>query len=422
MVRTPFGPYDLYVRTLIDLMEETLGRSLDADFVADTASLTVADLENLREAYTDYAATFVGPTHDGGEFWPLSYELMKTSWLRDPSLADDITRSALSQLLYAHGALVLDELGALLARTLAPKYSTSRGPRWTYRSTDKDELANYFEALAYLRPLIDAHLVVFVPRPYVGYGPIMPYPDDFFDIREVGGDNRHRAVDAAFDATKSLWGSEYPLGLWAIYDKLARLGGGLQGDLNLETRDERSAFDWLTARHGWVSAKRADAESLVLVERLTCPHVENLQPSDVLALRGSDVWPEFRVVLKRGLAGLRDSSDPASRVDGLLSLREELEVLKARALRAAKRSAFLTERVSARKDLAIGAVVAGAAAPVLGPAAAVQLLSLASARAGIGLLWSWLAGQRDDDSEGVARCFGVLSSALGRGAETRRAG
>ena len=79
-------------------------------------------------------------------------------------MATAVTDRALSQLLYADGMFVHDPLGYLLARALNPKYVGGDSPRWHYRSDDPAEVSNYFEALAYLRPLIDAGMIILVPR------------------------------------------------------------------------------------------------------------------------------------------------------------------------------------------------------------------------------------------------------------------
>jgi hypothetical protein len=410
---------------IVDIVERSLGRALDADLIADVRHLTVGDLETVKAEYDKHAAEFEPRQPAEGEFWPFSRRLIQNYHERDPVVAEAATQRVIGQLLFAHGAFATDELGYLLTQTLNPKHVGSPRVRWLYRSDDPQLLANYFEALAYLRPLLDSGLLILVPRA------VAPHPLSE-DLVFLEGDEHH--VEAWLCAAEMCRGHEArrvheeavqsggPVPVpdtreqmlaWAfdsLFKKLDALARGFPGHLNLESEDERAAFDWLVRQTLPAATRQRRGEALTAVEMLALPGVPGLQPQDVVALHQSEVWHDYRLALQHALeriAAARVSSQREARA----LLREELHSVERSATKTTRRSKFLEERKQLRRDLLIGAVVAGGAAPLIGAAAALGGLGIASARSAGVLLWSWLGTRNDDSDLAVAQCFGAFREA-----------
>jgi hypothetical protein len=421
--------------SVIDVVEESLGEALDASFIADLDRLTVDDLEALKLDYDTFARDQATPAPAPGEFWPVNHRLIPVrSSERSQQHADVATQRAMSQLLYAHGAVVPDQLGSLLTDAVNPRSSGSKRPEWEAGDFMRMELANYLEVLAFLRPLVDARLLILRPRAVraLGFtllgGHFCTDADAFFDESglsaiefELGQDIRLIYEEERDEALKEKGYSSGPsLGKFDperqgemttafefLFRKFVDSVEGSPGHLNLETSQEREAFTWLVEQNRCSSDTHPEAENLSIADGLIVPSLSALQPTDVVALHQSDAWLEYRLALRRGLDRV-SKLDDLSREEALALVREEMQLIEQSVARTSKQSRFVETRANAGRDLVIGTVVAAGAMPVIGLSGAAVGLAMGSARTAGGLLWSWMRSGDRGDEDAVARCFGAL--------------
>jgi hypothetical protein len=423
-------------RSVIDVVEESLGEALDANFIADLDRLTVDDLEALKLDYDTFARDQVTPAPATGEFWPVSHRLIPMGGLeRSQQHADIATQRALSQLLYAHGAVVPDRLGSLLTDAVNPRSSGSKRPQWEASDLTKMDLANYLEVLAFLRPLVDAGLLILRPRAVRGLG-FLPGRGYFYtdedgqfdesdlsaiefelgrDVRVIYEEERDRALrEKGHFSSGSVLGEFDPDRRWAmttafeyLFRKFTDFAKGSPGHLNLETHQEREAFTWLVEQNRGSPGAHPETENLSIADGLLVPNLSALQPTDVVALHQSDAWLEYRLALRRGL-DRASKLDDLSREEALAVVREEMQLIEQSVARTSKQSRFVEARANAGKDLVIGTVVAAGAMPAIGLSGAAVGLAMGSARTASGLLWAWLRSGDRGDEDAVARCFGAL--------------
>ncbi|HEY5053190.1 MAG TPA: hypothetical protein VII45_07240 [Solirubrobacterales bacterium] len=407
-----------------------MGEALDADFISHLDRLTVDDLERLKADYGAFADDCAALQPAAGEFWPVNHRLIpKEALERSQKFADTAAQRAMSQLLYAHGAVVPDRLGLLLTLAVNPEHSWSKKPQWETRGAA--DLGNYLEALAFLRPLVDAGLLMLQPRTVRAIG-FFPSKDIFFtdthrkfgepDLSaiefELGRDARRKFEEAIKAGGLFTYGSVLgpydPSKLWETTDafeflfrKFTDLAKGFPGHLNLESRQEREVFAWLVERERPTSPVHPETENLSIADSLTAPALSDLQPADVVAMHQSDAWSEYRLALRRGLDRV-SGLDDLSREEALAVVREEMRVIEQSATRTNRRSRFVEARANAGRDLVIGAVVAAGAAPIIGPSSAAVGLTMGTARTASALLWSWFRSGDEEDERAIARCFGAL--------------
>lgn len=423
-------------RSVIDVIEESLGEALDADLIAGLDRLTVDDLEALKFDYDTFAGDRATLTPTAGEFWPVSHRLIPMPGLeRSQQDADTAAQRAMSQLLYAHGAIVPDRLGHLLTDAVNPRSSGSTRSEWEASDLAKIDLANYLEVLAFLRPLVDAQLLILRPRAVKGLG-FLPGRGYFYtdadghfdesglsaiefekgrDVRLRYEEERDRALRAkGYFSGRSLLGEVDPERRSAmttafefLFRKFTDFAKGFPGHLNLETRREKEAFTWLLEQNRRSAEAHPETENLSIADSLIVPRLSALQPPDVVALHQSDAWLEYRLALRRGLDRV-SRLDDLPRKEALAVVREEMQVIEQSATRTGKQSRFVEARANASRDLVIGAVVAAGATPVIGLSGAAVGLAMGSARTASGLLWSWLHSGERRDEDAVARCFGAL--------------
>lgn len=422
-------------RSVIDVIEESLGAALDADFIADLDRLTVDDLERLKDHYDAFAQDRTTPQPPEGEFWPVSHRLIPRGDIeRSQKNADNAAQTAMSQLLYAHGAVVPDRLGYLLLRAVNPESNWLKQPTWETGGYTKTSLANYFEVLTFLRPLVDAGLLILQPRIVrpLGY---VPENDIFYTDAdqqfgeselsaiefELGRDVRLKFVEERDKALKagemffynSVLSSEPGKRLAttrtfeSLFRKFTDLAKGFPGHLNLESREEKEAFTWLVEQGRPSPTAHPETENLSIADSLMAPALSDLQPADVVAMHQSDTWLEYRLALRRGLDRV-SRLDDLPREEALAVVREEMRVIERSATRTNRRSRFVEARANAGRDLVIGAVVAAGAAPILGPSSAAVGLALGTASTASSLLWSWLCPGDERGERAVTRCFGAL--------------
>lgn len=416
--------------TLLDVVEDALQRRVDEDLVARTHQLTLPELRTLKQAYDDYAASFVLNEPPTGEFWPLSLHLLNNSHLRSPRVADAVLRRALAKLLYAHGAFASDPLGNYLSHMLHP-YGVSREPAWVGRPSDRDLLANYFETLAYVRPLCESGLLVLVPRRTVVL---------FDDIDTVQTDADAEDRDAELLAielvhgleARTWWENQYLAGkafgvpsamahtiqdigsvarsFQSLMRKFEHFETGAPGELSFELAHDAVAFDFLLKQA--LPPRHGEAARLAVVERASMPHITDLQPADVVALHQSETWVDYRGALRRGLRQLADMSEESMR-QTREAVRDELKLVEHAAQRTTARSKFLNTRRDATRDMTISAIVLGGLSPAIGPKAVGFGLAGSWGRSAVGLLWSWLRAHRDETDASLVRCFAAFSETSG---------
>jgi hypothetical protein len=341
----------------------------------------------------------------------------------------------MSQLLYAHGAVVPDRLGNLLAHAVNPKSNWSKKPKWETDDSAKTDLANYLEALAFLRPLVDSGLLMLQPRVVRGLG-FFPENDFFYtDVDEKFDESELSAIEfelgrnarLKFEEERekllkvggillysSVLGDYDPSKLWKttnifefLFRKFTDLAKGFPGHLNLESCQEREVFTWLVEQGHPTSAVHPETEYLSIADSLMAPALSDLQPADVVAMHQSDAWSEYRLTLRRGLDRV-SGLDDLPREEALAIVREEMRVIEQSATRTSRRSRFVEERANAGRDLVIGAVIAAGAMPFFGPSSAVVGLTMGTARTASAFLWSWLCLGDNESERAIARCFGAL--------------
>ncbi|MBE2317627.1 hypothetical protein DVA67_016720 [Solirubrobacter sp. CPCC 204708] len=264
----------------------------------------------------------------------------------------------LRQLLYAHGAYGNDSLGRILSRALNPKYVAGSGtPRWLACDSDKAWLTNYLETLAYLRPLIEAGILVLVPRAVEMLpGPMGQvvsedagtHPDSVACAIEWALGRAARADYERWQALESGQRGTYSHGVTesrmfqpfgSVLDKLLAVEAGEPGDLVVESHEEDIALQWLVAQ-SVASPPGRDSSNAAALNRLALPGLARVGAEDVLALRGQDAWVDYRLALSRGLDRVRgESPEDMARV-----LREEVQSIQRSAARTSKTSKLVRRR------------------------------------------------------------------------------
>lgn len=415
--------------TVIDVIENALESSLDADLIASIPRLRVEQLRTIESAYRTLGETVPVCEPELGEFWPVNWNLIGNSWSdRSPRFAEDGLRRAVSQLLYSHGAFFVDELGRLLAEATHSKYQGGKDPMWKTSDIPSVEIANYLEALAYLRPLIDAGILVAIPRPvrethrhelYTTFetsGFIQSA--QLFAIEVVRGVaereeyERKLAAGGSFSdsaAAKYDYNREMAF-TWAFSSLLQKFMSsrlGLPGELNLESANEVEAFEWLAANARPVQAMHPESDKLVTLEGLIVPSLEQVEPRDVAAMHASEWWFEYRAALRSALE--RVQTIPSTSLEESLALiREELRSVEDAAKRTTRRSQFASKVRAAGRDVIIGAAVATGAVPVVGVEAALAGLATATARSGLDVVYSWLGVRVEKTEAAPTRVFGAF--------------
>lgn len=154
-----------------EVIEESLGRALEPDLIQTVPELTLSNREQLLHDYETYAVTF-SASRPSNEFWPYSSKLLSPKWQRNQGAAESSVRRSMSLLLYCHGLYLKDWLRYLLLNSLTPNRPGGRKPSWD--ESEQAALANYFETLAFIRPLIDAGIidVLLHTTHAVGYGEV----------------------------------------------------------------------------------------------------------------------------------------------------------------------------------------------------------------------------------------------------------
>ncbi len=419
--------------SVLDVIEESLGEALDADFISGVDRLTLEDLEGIKEGYEAFAQSGKSFQPAAGEFWPVSRYLIPTNSMeRSQSTANLAVHRAMSQLVYAHGAIAPDHLHRLLTEAVSPRHSGGKNPQWETSDFTKTGFANYLEALVSMRPLMDSGLLWLQPRlveplfhPLYGFHTTADghfTESEFSAIEFIGGPSARRRFEEEWDRIRdggqfsmdSVLPNADPGDLWprtqafqSIFLKLIDLSAGLPGDLNLESPLEREAFTWLAERARPAPTPHPETENLSVAGRLLVPSLSDLQPADIVAMHQSDVWTEYRLSLRRGLDRVNALGE-ISRKEAVAVVREELQLIEQSVIRTSRRSKFVEARANAGKDLVIGAVVGVGAVPLVGPSSAAIGLATGSARTATALLLTWLRSREKQSERAVARCFGAL--------------
>jgi hypothetical protein len=414
---------------LIAVIEECLSRPLDADLVAGTHNLQLQDLQRLHEAYGEWSNSFRVSPESRAEFWPLTSSLIGYSD-EENDAAEAALQRAMTRLLYVHGTFALDSLDTILVTNLTPKWR-GRPPRWEMTSWRYQAyLGRYFAGLSYLRPLIDAGLIVLLPQPATseeiwdsdderwrtwvfeaGEPQFVVVSDRATSVaRELtyGASVADAPTEIAWDSPeeeKSLHFRE--LGLSLTYQfvvaKLNRLHAGYPGDLYLQSQDEVDILGRLLSDS--MGLDKADAARLRVIESIAMPGIGEVQASDVVSLHDSDAWGDYRLALQRGIGWAASASGSVE--ESAQAIRDELASVQ----RAAARSldSFESIRGRFRRDLALGVAAAAGLWPAFGPSATSVGLATSGMSAVGELVVDWLGARRAEArSEWASRCFLVF--------------
>jgi hypothetical protein len=405
-------------------IEEFFSAPLDPEFVASVPDLRSDIIVNLFESYRQFTESFSARTRDMRELTPVNHNFPSLDSRRDPLIADEYLRRAMSQLLYAHRCAFVDSLGYNLARWSHPVKEYETALAWDSETQYRVGLQNYFETLMYLRPLMDAGLVDILP-----FVPDRDPPNVYNEIT-FGEGISLIAFPLALEAVK---GVEYGRGWLKAIAKKGRAYMpldhteseelfGLQrafhylikkltppwvkaGDLSLETPQQMQALRYLLSNglvsNAWPSRAKVMAE----VETLALPQIESLQPSDIVALHSRSEWEDFRLALSHGLERA-DIHAAGGHQDRLRYIAEELATVGRAADRATKKSKLGDERRKAGRDVIIGIAVASGLTPLTGPTPALLGAAGVGARSIASLTWAWLTSRREEGSlQAAINCF-----------------
>lgn len=396
---------------VVAFLEQTTGCAVH-ELVSRIASYRVDDVASLLDYYYDaeFGSDELQPHQ--GEFWP--YILRLTSRTdRNPEVADAATRRALTQLLYAHGLVIEDELGHLLTTAVNPKWEGGKA-RWDRSEAYRGHLANYVETISYLRPLIVSGLVRIRRRPVEvlwfdewgitldsHVGDIQPHYDAIEMVRGP------RGLELYLEELSKLR-EEKPEGPWptpgtleesaresslrpflgSVRQKLERLADGFPADLSLECAGEVAAFRWMASKYS-DPASSQNAHAMLDLQTLAVPRIGDLQPADVLSLHQSDLWSDYRLALVRSMSMIASRAH-LSESDQARLIREELAGVRRSAEKTTAKTRFADERRRFGRDLTIGAAVAVGVAQVVGTGPAGVAFAGASGRSAGSLIWAWM--------------------------------
>ena len=99
----------------------------------------------------------------------------------------------------------------------------------------------------------------------------------------------------------------------------------------------------------------ASDSELLLVKAAVMPRLRDLEATYVAALHESDLWFEYRLALTRALERMEQSRSLGKDASRRL-LQEEMAVVESRVRETTKHSAFVQDRTSAVREIAIGAL------------------------------------------------------------------
>lgn len=415
--------------TIIDIIEESLSRPLDPDLVADTGDLTLDQLEHLLRVYEVSIETQAPLAVPDDELWPRLHTTFPREGTRSPDFAEASLRRATSQLLYAHGAVCHDELGRILSRAVSPKSSGGR-PRWIRFDSDKNELANYFETLLYLRPLVETGLVKVSPRldrivneDRFGYTFeshlhsteaarwAHEYIASITNVDEISNStDQAQAQESA--STQALDESrqhllKYTMG--RLFRKLSELQEGAPGNLALESAEERALFEWLVETRPFTPPDRSDdAQRATVIASITEPRIGALEPVDLIALHQSDLWESYRLALRHGIGASLLNGVVENPVAAAQAVSDELRPIRDAAQRARRRGRFTEDLHRTRRDVVVGAVVAAGLAPAVGTTGSMIAFGGATARSATSLVWSWVNSGETPTERSATKWFSAF--------------
>jgi hypothetical protein len=410
---------------ITSFIEEFFSAPLDPEFVASVPRIKSATIVDLFGAYQQYAESFSAGPKRAIELAPVNHSFPMFRRSRDPVIANNYLKRAMSQLLYAHRCSFVDTLGYNLAMWSHPRFEYQKALRWDSQPRYRDGLENYLETLMYLRPLIDGGLVDVLPEVPTRDGPNM--------YREVSfGAARPSAAYTL--AWEMLYGAKFarrasrelakgrPAFFPALPGDNGETVGALEnaftqlikkltppwvnaGDLSLETLWEMEGLTYLLSGRLASSTALSKTATMAEVETLALPQIESLQPSDVVALHSRTEWEDFRLAVSHGLERA-DANAAKTGEDRLRYIAEELAAIGRAADRAAKKSRLTDEHRKVGRDVIIGVAVASGLTPVTGLTPALLGAAGIGARSIVSLTWAWLAARREEGSLRTAiNCF-----------------
>jgi hypothetical protein len=394
---------DVVARTPLQLACDFFSASPDEELYEAVQKSTCKRLNDFLEHYRKYAASALSnlPSLESGMLRPYLRTDTTTSgtapWLwgafglggNDMKEADSVWKAVdeiKHRLLYCHSVAVEDPFGIILALASSEVFHPKDLER------HKAVLLNFINLLIHMRPLIERHVLCFVPPQYYAQRPLqhapieylfnqfskdrrslpLPVIDEFLrrapqDTREAWDsllksvlrkellDTLRRLaisrVDATFstmayapDQLSAYFPFRYDIKLIALFqDRLRRASERRNG------QDRDSKVDNIP-----------DRENRLLTELISIdlPGVSLLSPDEIVAIRQGDAFEEWRNTLKGGLQRASELDEDLLDFDKAArsTVSEALQPAYAKLKTEFKRSSFLSKAGAASAPLICGAI------------------------------------------------------------------